>query len=91
LLICLLLIIFKQITIISSTLIPSHSKKEQLLYSLSFLEIFFFVILILVNNPFLILEKLKFKQIELNPILQDWLLLIHPPILYIGYIGISIL
>jgi cytochrome c-type biogenesis protein CcmF len=91
LLICVLIVSFKQLVKLSNFFSASYSRKVGLLYSLSFLEIFFFIILICVNNPFLILEQLRFKQIELNPILQDWLLLIHPPILYIGYIGISLL
>jgi cytochrome c biogenesis factor len=41
------------------------------------------------SNPFLPIYSLfYFNNLELNPILQDIGLIIHPPILYLGYVGI---
>jgi cytochrome c-type biogenesis protein CcmF len=37
------------------------------------------------SNPFLFFDSFKLNGIELNPILQDILLAIHPLILYFGY------
>ena len=51
----------------------------------------FFIFLIKTSNPFnLILPTPKEGQ-GLNPILQDPALAIHPPILYLGYVGSSII
>ncbi|HEY4774512.1 MAG TPA: heme lyase CcmF/NrfE family subunit [Xanthobacteraceae bacterium] len=42
------------------------------------------------SNPFLRLERPPFEGRDLNPILQDVGLAIHPPLLYLGYVGFSI-
>ena len=42
------------------------------------------------SNPFLRLSPAPLEGQELNPILQDIGLAIHPPLLYIGYVGFSI-
>src|SRR4029078_9341440 len=42
------------------------------------------------SNPFLRLEQAPFEGRDLNPILQDIGLAIHPPLLYLGYVGCSI-
>ncbi len=39
------------------------------------------------SNPLITLTLIKKTGNELNPLLQDILLLIHPPILYVGYIS----
>src|SRR6185369_15324812 len=39
------------------------------------------------SNPFLRLSPAPFEGQELNPILQDIGLAIHPPLLYTGYVG----
>ena len=46
--------------------------------------------LLALSNPF---ERLEFPPLngqDLNPILQDVLLVAHPPVLYLGYLGLSI-
>ena len=51
----------------------------------------FLLFTILTSNPF---EKMISSQNEglgFNPILQDPALAIHPPILYLGYVGTSII
>jgi cytochrome c-type biogenesis protein CcmF len=50
----------------------------------------FLLFLIITSNPF---ERLPFPPIEgrtLNPLLQDFGLAIHPPMLYMGYVGFSV-
>ena len=50
---------------------------------------FYFFILV-TSNPFLRLQNAPLEGRDLNPILQDIGLAIHPPLLYLGYVGFSI-
>jgi len=50
-----------------------------------------FLFFILFNsNPFSVLSPIPNEGLGLNPILQDPALAIHPPLLYIGFVGSSI-
>jgi len=51
----------------------------------------FFIFLIKTSNPFNYLFPVPAEGLGLNPILQDPALAIHPPILYLGYVGSSII
>jgi len=51
----------------------------------------FFVFLIKTSNPFNLIYPIPTEGLGLNPILQDPALVIHPPILYLGYVGSSII
>ncbi len=51
----------------------------------------FFIFLIKTSNPFSYLFPIPKEGLGLNPILQDPALAIHPPILYLGYVGSSII
>jgi cytochrome c-type biogenesis protein CcmF len=51
----------------------------------------FFVFLIKTSNPFNHIYPVPIEGLGLNPILQDPALVIHPPILYLGYVGSSII
>jgi cytochrome c-type biogenesis protein CcmF len=51
----------------------------------------FFIFLIKTSNPFNYLFPVPEEGLGLNPILQDPALAIHPPILYLGYVGSSII
>lgn len=54
-------------------------------------EFFFFLLLALPANPFLPVSPVPFDGPGPNPLLQNhWLMAIHPPMLYIGYIGFTI-
>ena len=46
--------------------------------------------ILLTSNPFERLSPAPFEGRDLNPILQDPGLAIHPPLLYLGYVGFSI-
>ncbi|AXK80792.1 heme lyase CcmF/NrfE family subunit [Pseudolabrys taiwanensis] len=50
----------------------------------------FYLFILLTSNPFLRLPQAPFEGRDLNPILQDPGLAIHPPLLYLGYVGFSI-
>ncbi len=50
----------------------------------------FYLFILLTSNPFLRLEQAPLEGRDLNPILQDPGLAIHPPLLYLGYVGFSI-
>ncbi len=51
----------------------------------------FFVFVLATSNPFNFLFPIPVEGLGLNPILQDPALAIHPPILYIGYVGSSLI
>src|SRR5689334_6374288 len=50
----------------------------------------FYLFILLTSNPFLRLAPAPFEGRDLNPILQDLGLAVHPPMLYLGYVGLSI-
>ncbi len=55
-----------------------------------FLHILFGLFIVFTSNPFLVNSILVNEGLGLNPILQDPGLAVHPPILYAGYVGYSI-
>ena len=68
--------------------------KEYRILTLLFQQIIiigFFVFLIKSSNPFNYISPAPKEGLGLNPILQDPALAIHPPILYLGYVGSSII
>ena len=73
------------------------SKKQSIQYrilTLLFQQIIiigFFIFLIKTSNPFNNIIPAPSEGLGLNPILQDPALAIHPPILYLGYVGSSII
>src|SRR5215468_9061516 len=50
----------------------------------------FYLFILVSSNPFLRLPSAPLEGRDLNPILQDPGLAIHPPLLYVGYVGLSI-
>ena len=76
-------------------LIESKNKeKKYRILTLLFQQIIiigFFIFLIKTSNPFNYLFPVPNEGLGLNPILQDPALAIHPPILYLGYVGSSII
>ena len=50
----------------------------------------FLLFILLTSNPFARLDPAPIEGRDLNPILQDIGLAIHPPLLYLGYVGFSI-
>ena len=56
----------------------------------SILIFIFLIFLIFTSNPFDQIDPKPLQGLGLNPILQDPLLAIHPPFLYFGYVGFSL-
>jgi len=55
------------------------------------LNVGFFAFLLFTSNPFLRLVPLTPADgADLNPLLQDFGLIVHPPMLYLGYVGFSV-
>ncbi|TRW14833.1 heme lyase CcmF/NrfE family subunit [Glacieibacterium frigidum] len=50
----------------------------------------FIAFLLFTSNPFERLSPAPFDGRELNPLLQDPGLVLHPPLLYLGYVGFSV-
>ena len=73
-----------------------HSKQQNKKYrilTLLFQQIIiigFFIFLIQTSNPFNYIYPTPEEGLGLNPILQDPALAIHPPMLYLGYVGFSL-
>ena len=70
---------------------PYRALKEYslVLAILGMISVSFLLFLIFTSNPFL-LTSIKQTGNDLNPLLQDPGLIIHPPMLYIGYVGFSV-
>ena len=86
----LVLTLFLYLFLLSS---KSQTKKYKLLTILfqQIIIVGFFIFLIKTSNPFNYLYPIPEEGLGLNPILQDPALAIHPPILYLGYVGSSII
>jgi len=70
----------------------THNKNFRL-YTLIFQNILilgFLFFLLLNSNPFSSIYPVPIEGLGLNPILQDPALAIHPPLLYVGFVGCSI-
>jgi cytochrome c-type biogenesis protein CcmF len=50
----------------------------------------FYLFILITSNPFLRLSDAPIEGRDLNPVLQDIGLAVHPPMLYLGYVGFSI-
>ncbi|MDA9684282.1 heme lyase CcmF/NrfE family subunit [Candidatus Pelagibacter bacterium] len=67
--------------------------KNYRLYTLiiqNFLILGFLFFILLNSNPFSFISPTPSEGLGLNPILQDPALAIHPPLLYVGFVGSSI-
>jgi cytochrome c-type biogenesis protein CcmF len=58
-------------------------------------ETFFLILIAFVLSPFGVLEAGRGNIVEgvgqgLNPLLQYWTMVIHPPMLYLGYVGFTV-
>ena len=71
-----------------------NQKKNYRILTLLFQQIIiigFFIFVIKTSSPFNYIFPVPNEGLGLNPILQDPALAIHPPILYLGYVGSSII
>ena len=84
-----ILVIFSYLFLVFSHV---HDKKFRL-YTLilqNILILGFLFFLLLNSNPFNSIYPIPLEGLGLNPILQDPALAIHPPLLYVGFVGCSI-
>ena len=82
------------LTIFNFFIFKFYNKKNFMLISKAlqiqaFISIGFILFTILTSNPFRRLLPPANDGLGFNPILQDPALAIHPPLLYIGYVGLS--
>ena len=65
--------------------------RARVLSVLGMISVGFLLFIIFTSNPFerLLLSPVSDGQ-DLNPLLQDFGLIVHPPMLYIGYVGFSV-
>jgi len=50
----------------------------------------FYLFILITSNPFLRIQNPPIEGRDLNPVLQDIGIAVHPPMLYLGYVGFSI-
>ena len=65
--------------------------KRWAIFFQSILIFLFCLYVLLTSSPFLLNPINVNEGLGLNPILQDPLLVIHPPLLYLGYVGFSLI
>ena len=68
----------------------SHEKIARVLAVLGVISLGFAAFVFFMSNPFLRTIPMPIDGNDLNPLLQDIGLIIHPPILYMGYVGLSV-
>ncbi|MBA4783668.1 MAG: heme lyase CcmF/NrfE family subunit [Rhizobiales bacterium] len=64
--------------------------KANVLGAQAWIAVAFLLFLLITSNPFWRLDPVPLEGQDLNPLLQDIGLAIHPPLLYVGYVGFSI-
>ena len=83
------------LTLFSVIILYSKKLKEtpMIPYVLVFLMlniIFFYLIVGFVTNPFTLLDEVPVEGRGLNPMLQDPGMIIHPVLIYLGYVGLTV-
>ena len=86
----LVLTLFIFLFLLSSKEQPKNYRILTLLFQ-QVIIIGFFIFSIKTSNPFNYIYPTPDQGLGLNPILQDPALAVHPPILYLGYVGCSII
>jgi cytochrome c-type biogenesis protein CcmF len=85
----LILSVFGALVAIFGSNLPARLKANVLGVQ-SWIAVAFELFILVTSNPFLRIVEPPFEGRDLNPILQDPGLAIHPPMLYLGYVGLSI-
>src|SRR6266478_2220063 len=81
------------IWMVAVTLFSKHLPDEIVARVLSVMAVIstgFLLFLLLTSNPFIRLSSLPSDGGDLNPLLQDPAMVLHPPMLYMGYVGFSV-
>jgi cytochrome c-type biogenesis protein CcmF len=85
----LILSVFGALVAIFGANLPARLKANVLGVQ-SWIAVAFDLFILATSNPFLRIGQPPLEGRDLNPILQDPGLAIHPPLLYLGYVGLSI-
>ncbi|MEX0735428.1 MAG: heme lyase CcmF/NrfE family subunit [Steroidobacteraceae bacterium] len=64
--------------------------QSRVLGILGLISIGFQLFMLMTSNPFERLVPRASEGLDLNPLLQDFALAVHPPILYLGYVGFAV-
>ena len=75
--------------ILRTLTLPEHLKRLSMILS-GVLGIQFLLFLLVASNPFTYLSGIPHEGQDLNPVLQDFSLTIHPPHLYLGTLGFAL-
>ncbi len=70
-----------------------HKNRDLMPYTTAVLlgtSFFFTLLLNFASNPFELLPRVPVDGNGLNPLLQNWYMTIHPPMLYLGYICLTV-
>lgn len=64
--------------------------RARILGVMGLISVGFLLFMLLASNPFARLIPAALDGRDLNPLLQDWGMIFHPPMLYMGYVGFSV-
>ena len=64
--------------------------RARVLATLGWVSVGFLLFILFTSNPFGRIIPAAAEGLDLNPLLQDFGLIIHPPMLYMGYVGFSV-
>jgi len=84
----LILALFSTMVALSSRIEPR--RQARVLSVQGMIAFAFLLFMLLTSNPFLRLDPAPLDGNGLNPLLQDPGLAFHPPMLYLGYVGLSV-
>ncbi|MDJ0862929.1 MAG: heme lyase CcmF/NrfE family subunit [Gammaproteobacteria bacterium] len=76
------------VTVFSRVLPPAYTAR--VVAVLGLISVGFYLFMLATSNPFDRMLPAPAEGRELNPLLQDPGLAIHPPMLYLGYVGLSV-
>jgi cytochrome c-type biogenesis protein CcmF len=85
----LILVLFSALVAVYGRNLPDTLKANVLAVK-AWISLAFTLFILFTSNPFNRLAQVPVEGQDLNPILQDIGLAIHPPLLYLGYVGFSV-
>jgi cytochrome c-type biogenesis protein CcmF len=85
----LILALFGALVAVFSSNLP-RTLRAHVLAAQAWVGVAFYLFILATSNPFTRIANPPIEGRDLNPILQDVGLALHPPLLYLGYVGFSI-
>ena len=85
-----LLLSFWTVTVVIFSRSLPYSMVARVIAVMGFISVGFLLFMLITSNPFARLSPIPIDGQDLNPLLQDPGLVIHPPMLYMGYVGFSV-